>query len=396
MKDLIIGVSGSYDIKDNSTLEAAIKYKKDIENESSIRTVPLYRSNIVGIDNVKFMYPMAGIPIIAYTLLNAVDQNCEVRATGNCEVGNLVDLMNSELKLDIIFNHEGKDLSLANSLLKLFSDDIGKGNYFVTGDIPFAKNYTKSNYKGDVVLDLNTENLIKPFTYTSRNFYNKGKRQNQHLGFKEPNVYYFSDVGFGTIQEAANIFFENRKGGGLSYAVGEYLKSKYQSDDMFKEGLKKNKFRFAIEISKAFFQKFSIPSPAINFDKLNPVISKDLYGIDWRFEFLHNDIFRMLDIDGLNNDFILYNGIANKLEQSRNMDERLLKVRDAINANKELFPVVNNFEFIINEYINQVNEHLEGNLKLNFKSLDDFCNQYENLNSIKELTNHFLKQERKP
>jgi hypothetical protein len=390
MKDTIIGVSGSYDIKENSVEKAAIKYKKDIEHESNIRTVPLYRSDIMGIDNVKFMYPLAGVPIIAYTLLNAVDQNCEVRVTGNDEVENLVDLMNSEFNFGIKFNHEGKDLSLANSLLKLFSEDIGKGNYFVTGDVPFAKNYTTSNYDGDVVLDLNTENLIKPFTYISRNFYNKGKRQNQHLGFKEPNVYYFSNTGFGTIQEAANIFFENRKGGGLSHAVGEYLKSKYQSDEMFKKGLKKNKFRFAIEVSKAFFQKFSIPTPAINFDKLNPVISKDLYGIDWRFEFLHNDIFRMLDIDGLNNDYVLYNGIANKLEQRDKLDERLVKVRNAINSNKNLFPVVINFESIIGEYINQVNEHLEDNLKLKFENLDKFCEMYQNKNSINELTNHFL------
>lgn len=394
MKDTIIGVSGSYNFEDNYAQKVSSKFMKDFEEGSKLQTIPIYRTKFDGIDNLKFMYPIAGIPIFAYTLLNAVDQNVEVRATGNEEIGDLVDLMNDELNLDIKFKHEGKDLSLSNSFLKLFSDDIGKKNYFVSGDIPLATDYISNNYTGDVVIDLNVKELLDPFNHTSRNFYNEGKINQQISRFKEGNIYFMSETGFDKLNEAANIFFRNRKNGGLITAVGEYFKTKYQSDEMFKKGLLKNKFLFAKEIGKVFFQRFNIPVPALNFNRLNKVISEDFFDIDWRFEFIHDDVFRLLDIDGLNNDYTLYDGITKNIERQGMLDERLIQVREGIKDNKNKFPVVNNFESIIYEYIQQVNEHLDDNFKFEFVGIDNFINKYQNNASIDELTNHFLKKKK--
>jgi len=355
MSDTVIGVSASYDIDENPAEKAAYKYSKDIQNNSSLCTIPLYRGDIHGIDNLKFLYPLNGIPMIAYTLLNAVDQQADCRVIGPGKVGKLAELMNDELGSSITYIKEGPEPALSGSITALLHD-AGSRNYFVAGDIPMARDYVTTGYEGDVVYDFNTRNLLVDGIV--RNFYNKATTGALTRDFKEPNVYYCSKKGSRMIMEAADFFFSSRKNGGLADAIVEFTKYKYSSDENFRRALRSNWVGFTIQVAKVYLQKAKVPIGPIKLDKMSSIASK-LFNSDWRFTFMHNDLFRMLDIDGLNNDWPMYDRAAANLEQAGKLDRRLIRIREAIRSNIGDFPLLQNFEDVVRAYVGQVNEHLE-------------------------------------
>lgn len=394
----LIGIGASYDFDLNPGLKAAKKYLKDIRKGSSLTTIPIYRGSIGSIDNLKFMYPLGQnqVPIVAYTLLNAVDQYQKVRVTGNKEVKALSELMNDLFNTNIEFRSEGdqEKLSLSNTFIRLFGENRTNENLFVTGDIPFAKNYCKTNYEGDVVLDFNTGSLLRNLPNTKRNFYNEGQIGDRADWFKEPNVYFFTDEGFPALHDMADHFYKNRKAGGLPRALASYLYHKYKTDKKFKKPFKKNMKDLGIELATAVAQNYNFDVDPLNFDKDNKIIS-ELFNIDWRFEFIHDDVFRMLDVDGLNNDFIVTDGIARNLESADKLDGRLIKLGEAIQSEINYFPLIANFEEMILEYGKQIDENLPDEHKLEIESMEEFRKKYQEKEkgSIDELTEVIIKAE---
>jgi hypothetical protein len=220
--------------------------------------------------------------------------------------------------------------------------------------------------EGDVVIDLNTDALTTD--NINRNFYNKGTCGKTSRHFKEANIYALSPKGMGIITEAAGVFYDNRKGGGLIDGIIEYARRKYRTDENFKQEFRKNWHSLGYEISKAAMQRITGYVPAINFDRCNRILS-DMFGLRWRFTFCHNDIFRMLDIDGLNNDFIMYDTLVQRIEDMGMLDSRLVRLRSAIDAEVRHFPVLEDFQGLLEEYVAQVNSHLDKRHRIDVREL---------------------------
>jgi hypothetical protein len=375
MQDTLIGVSASYNIEPDAAWSAAQQYKTYLRKGASLATIPSFRSTINGIDNLKFCYPLAGVPIVAYTLLNAVDEHASVRALGNEEVRNLVELMNDELKTRITFEHEGRKLSLGNSFDRLFTGYASERNYFVTGDIPFARGYTGTKYDGDIVIDFNARSLLRGLTHITRNFYNVGKVDDDVQPFKEPNVYFFSERGLAGLMRMADFFYSNRKDGGLCQAVVEYINEEAHTNKRFRTNLCKVALPLGLEIGKTYLQKRYQLNRPLNLERVSDLLSI-LYQFDWRFSFQHHDIFRMLDIDGINNDWVLYEGLVRTLESRGKLDGRIGRLRTAIAANRDRFPVVSNFEDILKSYTKAIDEHLPAEHQVNFQNLEEFFERF--------------------
>ena len=380
-QDILIGISASYNHDLNAPEEAAKKYLKDITSGSSLQTLPLFRSEILGVDNLKFLYPINGVPIVAYTMINAIDegicgQNVKVGITGNSEVGKLVDLINDEIKTSIEFTDEGENTSLSNSFDKLFGGKLLKENYFVTGDVPLAKGYTKSKYSADLTIDLNSKFLIEHLNYVKRNFYSRATRNNELHDFKEPNIYHFTPEGYPILKQFTDIFYANRKNGALPTALRQFVNDKLVNDKIFRERfisqatiLVPQFFNAGMQASRQF-REMAFP---INFDEVNHAVS-DIFEINFELGFTHKDVFRLIDIDGLNNDFVLYELITKELDKHGKQDARVKKIKLALTDSQNLkeFPLLMNFEDVLREYTNQIDIHLPDQHKINFNNLYSF------------------------
>ncbi len=394
-EEITIGISASYNIERNPYEEAAKKYLKDIENNSALQTIPLYRSQVLGIDNLKFLYTLSGVPIIAHTVLNALSERASgkdvnVRVVGNDEVGRLISLLNNELDENMEFVHEGAKLSLSNSLEKLFEGETTAQNYFVTGDIPYARGYTDSGYFADLTFDLNSHRLSEKLDSVKRNFYSKGKIGDEEHMFKEPNIFHFREEGYMVLKDFSDIFYENRKSGGLPNAMYEYFSKRVSVDKEFSKRVMINLGKGYRQIINMAMQKGrftrNIAAP-INFNVVNDVASS-LFEIDFEFRFTHRDIFRMLDIDGLNNDWIMYEMISRRLERRGNQDDRLTKLQAALKDKTTLkeFPLIENLEEVIKEYTLRIDEHLPADKKISFTNLKTFFQRNSQKEVVEDLT----------
>lgn len=395
MEDTLIGISASYNITENAPEKAAKEYRRYIQRGSKLISLLSLRSTIDGIDNLKFLYPIAGVPIVAYTILNAVDQGAAVRVVGSTEVKNLVGLINEELKTGIDFVHEGKRaaaLGLGNSLDRLFTGYLRSRNIFVTGDIPFARGYAKIPYRGDLVIDFNTPRLLESVTHLKRNFYNRGSVDGTIQAFKEANIYYFTEKGFDVLLPLADLFYQNRKAGGLYRALIEYIKLETMRNERFRNNLRKVAFPIAKQVGIIALQNTVRLKHPADLEKCNNLVSF-LYKIDWRFTFTHGDIFRMLDIDGINNDWVLYEGLVRQLEESGNLDERIVRLRRTVSANKAMFPIYEHFEEILHSFMHQVDEHLPQRHRINFRTLEEFYEKNKTEGS-RELADLILSSQR--
>jgi len=373
-----IGVSSSYNIMSNPAESAAEKYMSDCENGSCLRTIPIYRGTVAGIDFSKFdmaQYP-GGPPIIARSVLNATDQAC-TRHVG----GIYSELLSPQLEAiagNYGFIPEGNDLSLSNSIRRLFNDSDADMFYFVPGDVPYAKGYTESHPLADVLIDLNTRRLLVPGL--ERNFYNWAKVDGTKEYFKEPNVYIFSKKGYDVMVDVSNDFFANRKGGGLYHAIIGYISNIKENNAELYSRLKQAGIPLAYEIVKVAAQKgfkinghkVHIPVPHIDFDRANRKLS-NIFELDWKFAYHHNDTFRLIDIDGLNNDWVLYAAIGMIKAKRGEEDPRLVELRNGMDKNK--FPLTFDLEDIMAEYIHQVNSYMPKKHRIEFKGIQDFIDR---------------------
>jgi hypothetical protein len=395
-KNTLIGISGSYDFDAYAAFNAANKYQNDIDSGNVLRTIPIFRGMIDGIHNLKFCYPVNSIPIIVRTALRGLELTDNVRITGDDEEKIDIEILNDEIGSKVEFVHEGYDedeLKISNSLDNLFGDSKYKHNYFVTGDIPFARNYINPNYNSDIIADLNSRELLKKCMYIKRNFYNKAKYKGKIHYFKEPNIYYFSDNAIAFMKEISETLFNNRKNGGLAIAAWEYLTEKIinelsDSKGMYKalaaKKVIKNMGSLGLEYLKLKWQKSHLDSAfALDFKRCNRSLSS-FFDLDVNICFMHKDIFRMLDIDGLNNDWTLYEGVASKLESKYDFPV-IKRLQRAFEANKKDLPVFNNFEELIERYIKDINEHLEKKNKIKFNSLDSFKQEHTYFKAVDEL-----------
>jgi hypothetical protein len=393
--DVTIGISASYNIEKNPYKEAADKYMKDIKRGSSLQTIPLTRSQVLGVDNVKFLYTLSGVPIIGYTIINALNEkpsgkNAVVRVVGNAEVGRFVELINQELEEKVEFSHEGGELSLSNSLEKLFEGKTTGQNYFVTGDIPYARGYTNSGYNANLTFDLNSQRLFDNLKSIKRNFYSKGSLKKEEHLFKEPNIFHFTENGYRLLKEFSDVFYANRKNGGLPNALYEYLSEKIIKDREFRKDIMTHAPNLAPQIINVVMQKVSMTREMaypINFNVINEVAST-LYRMDVEFRFTHRDVFRMLDIDGLNNDWVMYEMISRKLDHDGRYDKRIKKLQKALKDKTTLkeFPLLENLEEIVREYVSQVNAFLPKDRKIAFSGIESFFQSHNERVVVDELS----------
>jgi hypothetical protein len=381
MQDTLIGISASYNIDQDAPRHAAEQYRKYLENKSSLATIPMYRSTIDGIDNLKFLYPIGGVPIVAHTILNAIDEKASVRVLGNQEVHSLVDLMNEELGTKVAYVPEGSKLSLGKSFDRIFTGCAAGRNYFVTGDIPFAQGYTKVPYQADVVIDFNSQSLLDGFSHIRRNFYNHGSINGAVHPFKEPNIFYFTARGLPVVMRMADFFYQNRKEGGLYRALVEYIRAETETNTHFRMKLGMIGLPLVLEVATVYLQKRSGLRRPINLKRAGWILSK-AYQLDWRFTFTHKDIFRMLDIDGINNDWVLYEGLARTLKARGKLDPRIRTIQTALQANHDTFPVVSHFEDIVRSYTRAIDEHLAPSERIDFQRLEEFFKRHETAGSV--------------
>ena len=169
-------------------------------------------------------------------------------------------------------------------------------------------------------------------------------------------------------------------------AVWENVMKMYKTDEYFRRELKKQGIPLFYELLKGFLQKKELISFPINLDRCSRAISK-LCNLDFRIVFLHQDIFRMLDIDGLNNDLLLYSEVMRNLESAGKLDKRLITLRDEIRANKKMFPTLEHADEIIIEYMKQVDTHLPREYRINAPSFQEFQDKCTDAKAAEELTN---------
>lgn len=139
----------------------------------------ILRDSTAEIDNLKFLYPIDGIPTIAYVLMNLVKSDLrDIAVVGNKDIKDVVDAFIDlyKPKQEISFEDEGSIWGIDNTLLKgrnlLKSDN--ELVLICPGDVPFLydvnkiiRNRFQKRYQG--VFNLNTKK--KNGKYFPRNYH---------------------------------------------------------------------------------------------------------------------------------------------------------------------------------------------------------------------------------
>jgi len=153
----------------------------------------ILRDSKAEIDNLKFLYLIDGVPAIVYVLMNLTKSGLEkIAVVGSRDIKTVIEAF-IELykpKQKIIFEDEGKELSLENTLSK--GRSILKPShelvYISPADVPFLYDISKiirnrKHRKYEAVLNLNTKEKVGK--YFPRNFHLRVGR----FDVKEPNIF---------------------------------------------------------------------------------------------------------------------------------------------------------------------------------------------------------------
>jgi len=371
----LIGISASNNNYRNPAKKAASNYKGYLANGSSLQSLTILRGDICGIDNNKAMYPLARVPVIGYIAHHAELQNKPVKIVGDSQTSDFTEFLNDLWGTDIEFVDEGKHLSLSNSIYCLFNDSIYDWNILVMSDVPMVRDYANHDHTGDIVICYNAERLTSGLNI-KRNFYTLGSDETETQWFKEPNLFFFRKKGLSVVFDASNDMYKFRKAGGLPIGLTYHFAKRSWQDPSFGRKLWHYKKELYNEIRKTHeHKKNKVDAVPVDFKKFSRII-KDLYGIHLELTFSHNDIFRLLDMDGLNNDWVMYEHLMQKLFSQGKMHPRLVQLREAMKTEKHRFPIVNDFHGLAMEYLSQVNHHLPKKHRLH-TSIDDLLDHKE-------------------
>lgn len=232
VKNVIIGVSynlqDSAQVSDRNVMKYAEEYKKRHNRE-----VHKLERFINGKDNLKFLYPLSGVPMVCFGMINAMHSQAErVCVVGSRDVENVVSIFSEvfhEQEGRFVFSHEGKELSLANTLRRGYEALAEEGPVlWVPGDIPFFTGLDgmlgdKDAFGHSVVMDFNAEENIFPENNGMARKFNKTfhhtllNYQGRDLRIKEPNPMIFNLGMIGDIGRwpVFNSFYGSRKSGGV-------------------------------------------------------------------------------------------------------------------------------------------------------------------------------------
>ncbi len=356
-----IAIGASYNLHSPSIAleKVVLKLVDDIVHERKCISTNLLRSND-GIDDLKFLYPvMDNLPILAFPIVTAIETGCKVTVVGSTEVGALCSIIQEELKVkNLQFIHEGENLSLLNTLLKI-SDAHNGMISFSTGDLLRFDHYSDlidpSSKDSDFVYTMNVKQRLP--TITHRNYY---------LCYHPLGVlgYLFTPLGKGPvqakegnqflitselIQKAQEIFsiYNNRKGTEqVNWGIEMLGKKIYDhplkfinlslSAGVYMALHKKNLARF-FPLSWLFKENFM--SLLLNNGSTN-------YHANIKFGFenyAHHDPLKMWDMDSLE-DFSSMRLVMPKIIQHYPQRESLFRVQRAIEGNKESIPLLHHFE----------------------------------------------------
>ncbi len=209
---------------------------------------PIYRSageEFLGkpIDRLKFLFPIAGVPIIVYSMLNAMHSGLrKVAVVGSPEERMVFDSFvehfdpQARYGTEFVFGAEPdstEELSRAATIRSGFRAlDSPRGPVFsIAGDLPLMHTIDNAIMDADVgqhvgVFDMNAKQNLEDRMPWERNFYHRVFGYNgEEIDFKEPNleVVDFSATGFFPY----DVFYSSRKGGG--FGVGSVFRMAQRS-----------------------------------------------------------------------------------------------------------------------------------------------------------------------